>query len=49
MCNVDGMICVLLATCTEIVAGFRSPARASAFTSWVCVAEKSPVRRCLGR
>mmetsp|Transcript_18308 Transcript_18308/g.69362 ORF Transcript_18308/g.69362 Transcript_18308/m.69362 type:complete len:217 (+) Transcript_18308:780-1430(+) len=35
-------------TLTRMPAGLRIPAFAKAFTSRVCVAEKRPVRRCLG-
>mmetsp|Transcript_11902 Transcript_11902/g.50108 ORF Transcript_11902/g.50108 Transcript_11902/m.50108 type:complete len:251 (+) Transcript_11902:1366-2118(+) len=37
------------AACTATRTGLRMPARASSATASVCVAEKSPVRRCLGR
>ncbi len=33
---------------TSTRTGFRSPARANSSTASVCVAEKRPVRRCLG-
>ena len=38
----------VLCTLTETTTGLRKPARASSFTSLVCVAENSPVRRCFG-